>query len=140
MITDALRGVRASGLNANLAPGITMILVKAAVLAALTLFVSTFATTNIFTVVTMAFIYVIGHLQGIAREYWIENNGGIFARLFLGLVALLFPDLQLFNLIDEVVAGTKIPLVAFAKTAGLGTYYIVMYILFAWAAFYRKEL
>jgi ABC-type Na+ efflux pump permease subunit len=139
-LADALRAVRESGLNANLLPGIAVIFVKSAVLAALTLFVSTFATTNIFTVVTMMFIYIIGHLQGIAREYWLQNNGGFGTRIFLALVALLFPDLQLFNLIDEVVGGSRIPLALFCKTAGLGAYYLVMYILFAWAAFYRKEL
>ena len=137
---DALRSVRESGLTANLLPGIAMIFVKAGVLAALTLFVSTFATTNIFTVVTMAFIYIIGHLQGIAREYWLQNSGGVAARIFLALIALIFPDLQLFNLVDEVVAGTRIPLDLFAKTAGLGAYYVIMYMLFAWAVFYRKEL
>ena len=139
-LNDSLRSVRQSGLNANLLPGIAIIYMKAAVLAALTLFVSTFATTNIFTVVTVAFVYLIGHLQGMAREYWLQNSGGIVSRIFLAVVALIFPDLQLFNLVDEVVAGAHIPADLFAKTGGLGGYYIVMYILFAWAAFYRKEL
>lgn len=139
-VADALRSVRQSGVNADLLPGIAMIFVKAAVLAALTLFVSTFATTNIFTVVTMAFIYIIGHLQSIAREYWLQNGGGVISRMFLGVVALLFPDLQLFNLVDEVVAGTKIPPALLVKTAALGAYYIVMYLLCAWGAFYRKQL
>jgi ABC-type Na+ efflux pump permease subunit len=139
-LSDVLRGVRQSGLTPSLLPGIAIIYLKAAVLAALTLFVSTFATTNIFTIVTMAFIYAIGHLQGVAREYWLQNSGGFASRTFLALVALMFPDLQLFNLVDEVVAGARIPAELFAKTVGLGGYYIVMYIVFAWAAFYRKEL
>jgi len=139
-LSEAMRSVRSSGLSANLLPGIAVIYVKAAVLAALTLFVSTFATTNIFTVFTIAVIYLIGHLQGIARDYWLQNSGGVVSRVFLALVALIFPDLQLFNLVDEVVAGARIPLELFAKTAALGGYYIVMYILLASAVFYRKEL
>lgn len=139
-LVDAMRSVRASGLTANVVTGIAMIFVKAAVLGALTLFVSTFASTTIFTVVTMTFVVVIGHLQGVAREYWLQSGGAAGSRVLVGIVALLFPDLQLFNFVDEVAAGTRIPLDLFGKTAGLGAYYIVMYILFAWAAFSRKEL
>src|SRR6266699_2019001 len=59
----AVRAVRASAFNIDMVPGISIIYLKACLLAALTLFVSTFATTNIFTIVVMAFIYFIGHLQ-----------------------------------------------------------------------------
>ncbi|MDQ6810134.1 MAG: ABC transporter permease [Verrucomicrobiota bacterium] len=138
---DALRGIRASGFNANLWPGVGAIYLKACVLASLTLFVSTFATTNIFTIVTMLFVYFIGHLQGTAREYWLQTNGGGWlTRGFLALIALVFPDLQLFNLVDDIVAGTHIPLALFARTAALGCFYTVVYLLLAAAVFYRKEL
>src|SRR4051812_15350973 len=56
-LTDALRTVRSSAFNSNIVPGIVIIYVKACLLGALTLFVSTFATSNIFTIVVMAFIY-----------------------------------------------------------------------------------
>src|SRR6184192_2342863 len=94
-VDDTLRAVRSSGLNLDLFPGIIIIYLKACLLAALTLFVSTFATTNIFTIVVMAFIYFIGHLQATAREYWLqEHSSGLLTRVFLAIVALLFPDLQ----------------------------------------------
>ncbi|PYL23515.1 MAG: hypothetical protein DMF37_09590 [Verrucomicrobia bacterium] len=70
-VDDALRVIRSSALNIDIFPGIVIIYLKACLLAALTLFVSTFATTNIFTIVVMAFIYFIGHLQATAREYWL---------------------------------------------------------------------
>jgi ABC-2 type transport system permease protein len=137
----ALLTLRASALNADLIPGIAVIYLKASLLAALTLFVSTFATTNIFTVVVMAFTYFIGHLQATAREYWLqEHSTGWMTRGFLALVALLFPDLQAFNLIDDIVAGTAISLVLFAKTAALGIFYTLIYTLLAIFVFYGKEL
>src|SRR6266481_3565654 len=55
-VEDALRAIRSSALNIDLFPGIIIIYLKACLLAALTLFVSTFATTNIFTIVVMAFV------------------------------------------------------------------------------------
>jgi ABC-type Na+ efflux pump permease subunit len=140
-LQDALRAVRSSALNANLLPGVAVIYLKACLLAALTLFVSTFATTNIFTVVVMAFIYFIGHLQATAREYWLQEQGATWiTRVFLAVVALLFPDLQAFNLIDDIVAGVAIPLALFFKTAVLGAFYVTIYTLLATFVFYGKEL
>jgi len=140
-LEDALRGVRASALNINLLPGIIIIYLRSCLLAALTLFVSTFATTNIFTIVVMASIYFIGHLQATAREYWLQTHAsGLITRIFLAVVALLFPDLQAFNLVDDIVAGTAISLGLFFKTALLGIFYTTIYTLLAAFVFYGKEL
>jgi ABC-type Na+ efflux pump permease subunit len=140
-IDDALRAIRSSALNIDIFPGIIIIYLKACLLAALTLFVSTFATTNIFTIVVMVVIYFIGHLQATAREYWLQEHGtGWITRVFLALVALIFPDLQTFNLVDDIVVGAAIPLGLFAKTAVLGIFYTTIYTLLAAFVFYGKEL
>jgi ABC-type Na+ efflux pump permease subunit len=140
-VDDALSAIRSSALNIDIFPGIIIIYLKACLLAALTLFVSTFATTNIFTIVVMAFVYFIGHLQATAREYWLQEHGsGLITRIFLAVVALLFPDLQAFNLVDDIVAGTAISLGLFLKTAALGIFYTTIYTLLAAFVFYGKEL
>jgi len=140
-VEEALRSIRASALNIDLFPGIIIIYLKACLLAALTLFVSTFATTNIFTIVVMAFIYFIGHLQATAREYWLhEHSSGWVTRVLLAIVALLFPDLQAFNLVDDIVAGAAISIGLFLKTAVLGIFYTTIYTLLAAFVFYGKEL
>ncbi len=140
-LTEALRAVRAATFNADLIPGISVLFLKACLLASLTLFISTFATTNIFTVVVTVFIYFIGHLQGTAREFWLQEHGGSWiSRTFLAVVALLFLDLQLFNLADEVVTGAAIPLEIFLKTAALGCFYTLIYLLLATAVFNAREL
>ncbi len=140
-VEDALRAIRSSALNANLFPGIVVIYLKACLLAALTLFVSTFATSSVFTVVVMVFVYLIGHLQAIAREYWLqEHSSGWVTRALLGVVALIFPDLQAFNLVDDVVAGAAVPVGLFLQTALLGVFYTTIYSLLAGFVFYGKEL
>jgi len=140
-LADALRAVRAFAFNVDLVPGIIIIFIKACLLATLTLFVSTFATSSIFTVVIMVFVYFIGHLEATAREYWLHEHGsGLITRSFLAIVALLFPDLQAFNLVDDIVAGTAISLAVFARTALLGVFYTVIYTLMAVFVFYGKEL
>jgi ABC-type Na+ efflux pump permease subunit len=137
----ALNSVRAAGLNIDILAGIAVIFLKVCLLAALTLFVSTFATTNIFTIVVMVFVYFIGHLQATAREYWLEQqSAGWITHAFLAIVALVFPDLQAFNLVDEIVAGVAIPLTLFAKTALLGIFYTAIYTIAAIFVFYGKKL
>ena len=140
-LDDALRAVRCSTFNIDIFPGIAIIYLKACLLASLTLFVSTFASTNIFTLVVMVCIYFIGHLQATAREYWLQENvAGFLTRIFLALVALILPDLQAFNVIDDIVAGAAVPFALFAKTAVLGVFYITIYTLLATFVFYGKEL
>ena len=140
-LAEALGNIRASAFNANLFSAVGIIYVKASLLAALTLFVSTFATTTVFTTVLMVFVYFIGHLQSTARAYWLQaGSAGWFTKVFLAFVALLFPDLQLFNVVDDIVTGNAIPLALFVKTATLGFFYTGFYVLLAWSVFYRKEL
>jgi uncharacterized membrane protein len=140
-LNDALNAVRTAGLNVDIFAGVSVIFLKACLLAALTLFVSTFARTNIFTVVVMLFVYFIGHLQAIAREYWLQQQGASWlTQGFLALIALIFPDLQAFNLTDEIVAGAVIPMAIFTKTALLGVFYVAIYTMAATFVFYGKEL
>ena len=140
-IDAALRSIRASALNLDIVPCLGLIYIKACLLSALTLFVSTFASTNVFTTVVMVVIYFIGHLQATAREFWLQQNGaGWITRTFLALVALIFPDLQAFNLVDGIIAEATVPLAFFAETAALGIFYIAIYTLLAGVVFYGKEL
>src|SRR5437868_9902261 len=67
-LADALRAVRASAFNVDLVPGIIIIFIKACLLTTLTLFVSTFATSSIFTVVIMVFVYFIEIGRASCRE------------------------------------------------------------------------
>jgi len=141
----ALNEVRASTFNINLLPGIAIIYVKAAVVAAMTLLLSSFATSWIFTIIMSVMMFVIGHLQPIAREYWLGAvpNGTIASpvlKLFLGLIAVAFPDFQLFNLVDDIVVGNAVTLGMFLKTAGLGGGYVLVYTLVGYLMFANREL
>jgi hypothetical protein len=140
-IQAALAKIRTAGHDPNLLAGGVVILVKAWLLAAMTMFISTFATSTIFTTISAFAVYFIGHLQATAREYWLASNGsGILSKTVLGLVALIFPDLQAFNLVDDIVVGTAIPLTIFLKSLALGLGYIAVYTTLAAAVFHQKEL
>ena len=56
-------------------------------------------------------------------------------------MALLFPDLQAFNLVDDIVAGTAISLALFITTGNfIEIFYTTIYTLLAAFVFYGKEL
>ena len=140
-LAAAIREVTATTFNANLAPGIAVIFIKAVLLAALTLFISSFATSSIFTILMTAALYFIGHLQATAREYWLSGaDVEWWSRILAAAVAVLFPDLQAFNLTDDIIAGTAVPLALFLNTAGLGALYIAVYTALAALVFQGREL
>ena len=140
-LAATLREVHNSTFTVSLIPGIAIIYIVAAIFASLTLFISTFASSMVFTIMVSIAVYLIGLLQGIARDYWLGNvTTGVLPRIFLAFVALIFPDLQLFNVVDDIVAGNSISFILFAKTAALGGLYTFIYLLVAYFAFASKEL
>ena len=145
LVQQQLHALRTTAYNANLWAGGMTIYAKACLLASMTLFISTFASSSIFTVIVAVVVYFIGHMEATARDYWqvpgaLAGSGGWINKAFLGFVSLVFPDLQAFNLVDEIVVGTAIAPWLLAKTLGLGVLYCVVYVLAAYFVFVDKEL
>lgn len=136
----ATKEIRDATFTPGLLSGIAIIYIRAAFFAALTLLVSTFATSQIFTVIVITMMYVIGHIQSIAREYWFAEGAPIYKKAMSALIALVFPDLQLFNMVNDIAVGNAVALDLFAKTAALGGLYLTVYFLVAWFIFTGKEL
>jgi ABC-type Na+ efflux pump permease subunit len=142
LLPQALSAVRAAAFQANLIPGILLIWLKALLCSTLTLLLSTAASSSVFTMLTSVILYLIGHVQSIAREAWLSGAGEISApaKVLSAGVALVFPDLQLFNVVDEIAVGTALPLSLFLQSAGFGIFYIVVYFLLAQVVFSSREL
>jgi ABC-type Na+ efflux pump permease subunit len=133
--------VREQGLTWNLANATGAIFLKSCVVTASAMLISTVATTSLFTIIVSMLVFFIGHVQALARTYWIEGEGGgVVVKLFSALVALVFPDYQLFNVIDGVVSGEMIPFMSMLKLAGLTAFYLGIYTLVAYLIFAEKEL
>lgn len=140
-LQQAIKSVTDATFNVNLIPGILIIFVKSALLAALTLFISSFATSSLFTVMITAAIYFIGHLQATAREAWLQGvDIKWWTRILVAVISLLFPDLQAFNLADDMIAGAAIPWNVFIETFALGWTYVAVYFALAAFVFAGREL
>ena len=137
----ALTELHKAGVNQDLVFALLLTLTKAAVLASATLCISSFATSNIFTISAMAMFYLVGHLEAVARDYWLHQHSvGWLIRAFLALVIIFFPDLQAFNLSDQIIAGASLSSLALTKLLGLGAVYIVGYLVIGIAIFAQREL
>ena len=56
------------------------------------------------------------------------------------MVAFIFPDLQAFNISDQVIGGVPIPAHLVVQLLGLAAFYVISYLLLAIAIFYQREL
>jgi hypothetical protein len=141
LLAAELQTIHANAFNADLLPGIALIYIKASLCAALTLLISTFATSSIFTIMVSFVVYLIGHVQPIARAAYADSpHASPLLKDFLALVAILVPDMNSLSFIDDIVIGHAIPLVLFTKAAALGGAYIMAYFLIGYLVFWGKEL
>ena len=125
--------------------GIGVILLRAVVIAALTLMVSAFSTSWLFTVVVAFMVVLIGFLVPVARDVW-QGQAGLgadlpgYLKLFLLAVTVFCPDMQIFNVVDDIAAGTVVSNQMFLQTAGLGFGYFAVYVFVGYLFFAWREL
>lgn len=139
-IADVTEAMNGQGLTWQLQNGVIAIFLKATVLTGVTLLVSTFASSTIFTIMTSLAIMVIGQAQSLARDVLLGQDASLIPRLIAGVVSLFFPDLKAFDITDAVVTGAAVPALIMAKMAGLTVVYLVIHLMAAYVLFSDKEL
>jgi hypothetical protein len=121
---------------------VVALFLQASVAAGVALLVSTFASSTLFTIVVSLMIFLIGHAQALARDVWfpdgVMHSAG--ARVLAGLVAIIFPDFNQFNIFDGVAAGQEVPGGFIWRLGGLTFLYLAIYTIASWFVFAKKEL
>jgi ABC-type transport system involved in multi-copper enzyme maturation permease subunit len=111
--------IHAAVYDANIVKALALAYLKLALLAAITLLVSTFSTSMVFNVAVALMVFFAGHLVGPAKEKWGQSGAAQF------LLALI-PDLSLFNVTDDVAIGhAGIPWAYVLKVAAYGGMYLM---------------
>jgi len=142
--TESLRrDILAQGSTWSLQGAVAAVFMRSAVIASVALLISTFSTSTLFTTIISFLIYFIGHFQAeVFGEFLLKSDRvgeGTFTTMVSLLVTLVFPDFQIFNVIDAVIEGQVIPLLTFAKLAGITLYYTLLFTLVSWFIFAEKE-
>ncbi|MBT8037927.1 MAG: ABC transporter permease [Verrucomicrobiae bacterium] len=130
------------GVTWDLQAGIAAIFFKAMIMASIALLISTFSSSTLFTIVIAVVIYFIGHFTADARNYWLHSQKeGVSKEIkFLSQsAALIFPDFQLYNVIDATIEGKKINSGIISRLAVLALFYSGIYSVLAWFTFRKKE-
>jgi ABC-type Na+ efflux pump permease subunit len=124
-----------------LVKAIVLIYAKLCVVSVITLLVSTFATSAIFSVSISFMIYLIGHLESIAREEWITGGNALgWQKLLVWFVSLFIPDFSTYNVVDDIVVGVGIPWSHVSEVLGYSVCYIVVALLLGQFIFNQREL
>ena len=130
------------GVTWGLQGAILVIFFEAAIIAALSLLVSTFSTSTLFTVVISTLSYFIGNFIADGLDHWQGSSGiseGSLGDLSTRSLFVAFPDYRPFKIVDEVLAGQIFPpdiLGSLALSTGL---YVGLYVVLSWFIFTYKE-
>jgi hypothetical protein len=139
---ELVRAVRAQGATWSLHGATLAIFLRAAVIASTALLLSTISTSTLFTTITTFVVYFIGSFQSDAREvYLMGGDAGISpaARLAALVVAAIFPDFGLFNVVDRVIEGKLLELSHLGGLVGIAAFYVVLHSFVSWLVFAGKE-
>lgn len=117
----------------DLVKALVLAYMKLALLAAITLLVSTFSTSMVFNVAVTLMVFFLGHLVGAAKERWGESG---VARFLLAVV----PDLSVFNVADDVILGHAIPWLYVVKVVLYGAIYLSAVLAAANFIFAEREM
>ena len=143
---DAIQSLRQEtalhGPSWSLQGAVFAVFLRASIMASMSLLISTFSTSTLFTTIVSFMVYFIGHFQADARDAYLQvghAGEGMIGRIFSLLMSLVLPDFQNFNVIDAVIEGQTMPMLILGKLALVGLYYAVFYTFASWYVFAEKE-
>jgi len=134
--------IQAQGVTWSLQAGVFAIFLQACIVGAVSMLLSTFSTSTLFTIMVSFMTYLAGSFQADAAEFYratAEAGTTTLTSVLMKGVALIFPNYQLFNITDAAMQGQVIPLAAVMDLTGLTAFYVVLYTLLSWFVFSDKE-
>ncbi|PTX94699.1 hypothetical protein DB346_22020 [Verrucomicrobia bacterium LW23] len=142
LITTNTNTVLAQAQDPMILQGILLVYARLCIVAAMAMVISTITTSAIFTVCTTFMFYVIGHMQGYARDVVMDptEQYGPIQKALLSCIAALIPNMRSFSAIDEMVLGTKVTWDMTFGLLGYSAFYITCAIALASLLFSEREL
>lgn len=145
LIDEKMAEVASHGPTMTLQLAVLAYFLKASVVAAIALLISTFSTSTLFTIASSAMIWIIGAAQSVAREGLFDRGGlaeesGAIGKILATLVSLIFPDFQLFDSIAEAASrAAAVTPQDLIHLSGLSFFYLAIYVVLSWFIFSDKE-
>jgi hypothetical protein len=126
----------------QLVEALLLIFAKLIMAAAMALLISTFSTSFIFTVITTAALYLVGHLESTARDVWLQGGAqtDIWKNGFIELISLLVPDMNSFTIVDEILDGHLVPWWHTLNLLGYASVYTIVLLALSELIFRNREI
>jgi ABC-type transport system involved in multi-copper enzyme maturation permease subunit len=131
-----------SARDPQLVEAVVLIFAKLVMTSAMALLISTFSTSFIFTVISTGALYLIAHLEGVARDVWLGHGAQttIFQSGFLEILSLLVPDMNSFTIVDEILDGHFVPWMHTFNLLGYASFYTIVLLAVSELIFEFREL
>lgn len=113
---------------------------KASVVAALAILISTFASSSLFTIIVSFALYLIGFSQGMLINHWIHaSDGSGVVKFFSNFFKVLVPDIQMYSFGEKIVSDAVFePNLVWGMIA-LTAFHLTIYIIISLIIFIKKE-
>ena len=132
-LNQQIQQVPKQAFDVDLVKAVVAELVKAMLVAAVTLLISTFSTSLVFNVVVPFMIFVAGMLRTSAVEVW-------GAHRLLMLILAVLPDFGFFSLADEINLGNAVPWAHVGTVVVYGVARTLVIVIAAHLIFSRREI
>jgi ABC-type Na+ efflux pump permease subunit len=137
-VAEIVRQIR----DPQIIEAIILVFAKLVMTSGIALLFSTFATSSIFTIVTTFMIYLIGHMESTARDFWLARGAetSIWQSGLVGFLSLLVPDMNSFTIVDEILAGNRVPWAHALNLLGYAEVYLIVLLAVSIVIFDYREI
>ena len=142
MYNHDIRGIETQVRDPQLIEAIVLIFAKLVMTSGIALLISTFATSSIFTIVTTFMIYLIGHMESTARDFWLTRGAEttVWQSGLVGFISLLVPDMNSFTIVDEILTGNRVPWSHALNLLGYADVYLIVLLAVSVVIFDYREI
>ncbi len=137
---QAILLIQKNGFHPELAIATLASFMKAAVVASVTILLSTFASSSLFTIIVSVLVFLVGHAHTMATNFWLaETDNSIVTQMLLKLFKIVIPNFQIFSFSEGIVQGATVVPAAIWQMGGLTGAYLIVFMLLSLLTFVDKE-
>ncbi|MDF1823108.1 MAG: ABC transporter permease subunit [Verrucomicrobiales bacterium] len=137
---QAILLIEKNGFHSDLAVAALASFMKAAVVASVTILLSTFASSSLFTIIVSVLVFLVGHAHTMATNFWLaETDNNMVVQMLLKLFKIIIPNFQIFSFSEGIVQGAALVPALIWQMTGLTGAYLVVFLLLSLLTFVDKE-
>jgi len=132
--------IQQQGLRPELGIAVLASFLKAAVVASVAIFLSTFASSSLFSIIISVLIFIIGHAHTMATSFWLyQTDNNLAVQLLLKVIKIFIPNFQLYSFSHGIIQGEAVAYSLVWQMTGLTGVYLVVFLFLSLLVFIDKE-